>query len=110
MSTLFLVKGTFFDFELNILSETKMTNGLEFKRNRNDNVAVLHTTSSRTFQRSQDDINCKDVKPCRLGLTLSHALMESSFKYFEASERRSLLMCNVMSRKLFIANFHSPHQ
>ena len=31
--------------------------------NRNDNVAVLHTTSPIAFQRSQDDVNCKDVKP-----------------------------------------------
>ena len=28
----------------------------ENKRNRNDNVAVLHTTSPRAFQRSQDDV------------------------------------------------------
>ena len=34
-----------------------MMNGLKFKnkRNRNDNVAVLHTTSPRTFQRSQGE-------------------------------------------------------
>ena len=35
---------------------------LNKRLNRNDNVAVLHTTSPRTFQRSQDDVNCKDVK------------------------------------------------
>ena len=38
--------------------QRKMMNGLKFKnkRNRNDNVAVLHTTSPR-FQRSWDDVD-----------------------------------------------------
>ena len=50
-------------------------NGLKFKTRETatiTNVAVLHTTSPRTFQRSQDDVNCKDVKLRGLGLTLSH--------------------------------------
>ena len=69
-------------------------NGLKFKtnkKNRNDNVAVLHTTSARTFQRSQDDVNCKDVKLRGLGLILSHwwnwkEKNSIFFEYLEASK------------------------
>ena len=75
-------KVTFFDFSIEFLSETKMMNGLKFKiwnkRNRNNNVAVLHTTSPRAFQRSRGDVNCKDVKPCGLGSILSHLMASSS--------------------------------
>ena len=62
-------------------------NGLKFKTRETatiTNVAVLHTTSPRTFQRSQDDVNYKNVKHYGLGLTLSHWYF---FKYLEVSKR-----------------------
>ena len=72
-SMLFLVKVTFFDFSITFFIQNKDDEWFEIqnnKRYRNDNVAVLHTTSPRAFQRSQDDVNCtEDVKPRGLGLT-----------------------------------------
>ena len=64
-STLFLVKVIFFDFECWMVWNFKQEKP-QRQRHRS-----TQTTSPRTFQRLQD-INCEDVKPHGLGLTLSH--------------------------------------
>ena len=51
---------------------------LDWKINRNDNVAVLHMTPPRAFQRSQGDVNFKDVKTGGLGLINIKSLVASS--------------------------------
>ena len=57
-----------------------MINGLKFKTRETVTTTSprsTHDLTARTLQRSQDDVNCEDVKQHGLGLTLtlSHALM-----------------------------------
>ena len=97
---LFLVWFILFGFLIEFLIWNKCDKWFEIwnKRKRN-NVAVLHITSSRAFQRFKDDVNCTMSKP----VLWYHAMVEMVEKLSKL--RWTLFFGEIW---LFWGIFHSP--